>query len=529
MNDISRNSDIVPSKAALLVIDVQDFCCRQNQSDHTQSSGQPIKYFFDRLETTLFPNLAQLLKAARASGCEVIYTVIESLTQDGRDNSLDYKLSNLVVPKGDPGARVCEEVGPVGDEMVLPKSSCSVFNSTMIEYILRNLGIQQLMICGVMTNQCIESAVRDAADKGFLVTTVEDACACKSAAEHAAALHNLKGFSRIATSIELIEELASYAVQHEPKTNGIKRAAQADALANSKRACFNELQTHACRFATTDEIERFAGKTLNIAMLRPEDDDFYGQFIVAMFNELLGEAANELGFTVQLDDYLIKENLTNYPDDYSKYHGILIPGSLNSAYDDLPWIHRLKEEIRLLRRFRKPMVGVCFGHQVLAEALGGKVQRNPLGTQIASQSFCPTPEARNMFKLDESQRELKFLHHNNDIVVKLPEVDNCFTWKEMQTTEPHFFSSLYSGQSHILSIQGHPEFITPTGRTCLTEIFQGIDMKRGTLPNHIKTKPDLHKWMQEEVYVEENLQDSRRFAKLILKMLVSNSCHSLSA
>ncbi|CAM9812053.1 unnamed protein product [Heterosigma akashiwo] len=181
----TRNIPINPKKAALVVIDVQ--------SGHTtEQNGDPINYYFDRVENILFPNLARLLRTARSAKMEVIYTVIESLTQDGRDSSLDYKLSNLVVPKGSPLARVCTEVAPEGDEMVLPKTSCSVFNSTVIEYILRNQCIDQLVVAGVMTNQCIESAVRDAADRGFLVTTVEDACACKSLQEEHSALHNLR-------------------------------------------------------------------------------------------------------------------------------------------------------------------------------------------------------------------------------------------------------------------------------------------------------------------------------------------------
>ena len=92
----------------------------------------------------------RLLQAAfRQAGGEVLYTVIESLTLDGRDRSLDYKITGFHVPKGSWDGKVLEEVAPEGDEIILPKTSSSVFVSTHIDYILRNLGVRQLVILGL--------------------------------------------------------------------------------------------------------------------------------------------------------------------------------------------------------------------------------------------------------------------------------------------------------------------------------------------------------------------------------------------
>ena len=52
---------------------------------------------------------------------------------------------------------------------MLPKTSSGVFNSTNIDYVLRNLGIRYLIVAGVVTDQCVDMAVRDAADRGYLV------------------------------------------------------------------------------------------------------------------------------------------------------------------------------------------------------------------------------------------------------------------------------------------------------------------------------------------------------------------------
>merc|ERR1711879_219355 len=123
----------------------------------------------------------------RSQDLDIIYTCIESLTRDGRESSMDYKLSGILCPRGSVEAEVIDELKPQGpNEIYIPKTACSVFNSTNIEYILRNLGIQFLIITGALTNQCVESAVRDAADRGFMVQTCEDACVARSAREHQA-------------------------------------------------------------------------------------------------------------------------------------------------------------------------------------------------------------------------------------------------------------------------------------------------------------------------------------------------------
>ena len=146
--------------------------------------------------------------ACRQAGVEVMYTTIESLTRDGRDRSLDYKITGFNVPKGSWDGKVIDALAPDEDEIVLPKSSSSVFVSTHIDYILRNLGVKQLVLSGLLTDQCVESAVRDACDLGYLVTEVTDACLTYTQERHDNSLRAIKGYCRQITSQDLIEELA---------------------------------------------------------------------------------------------------------------------------------------------------------------------------------------------------------------------------------------------------------------------------------------------------------------------------------
>ena len=73
---------------------------------------------------------------------DIVYTYIECLTKDGRDQSLDYKLSGFLVPKRSPDAQIIEQLAPGENDILIPKTSCSVLNSTNIEYVLRNLGMK---------------------------------------------------------------------------------------------------------------------------------------------------------------------------------------------------------------------------------------------------------------------------------------------------------------------------------------------------------------------------------------------------
>jgi ureidoacrylate peracid hydrolase len=106
--------------------------------------------------------------------------------------------------------KIIAAIAPGEDEIVLPKSSSSVFNSTSIEYVLRNLGVERLAICGVYTDQCVESAVRDACDRGFLVTLVPDACATRSQTAHDNSLKAIKGYCRQIGTAELVVELEQF-------------------------------------------------------------------------------------------------------------------------------------------------------------------------------------------------------------------------------------------------------------------------------------------------------------------------------
>lgn len=213
MTILSRNIPLEPAQSGLLFIDVQNFAAKRNGGEFKDMSDDKFEkehgWFFEQMESHVVPNMQKLQAGFRAKNIEVLYTTIESLTLDGRDRSLDYKITGFNVPKGSWDGKVIDELAPTDDEIVFPKSSSSVFVSTHIDYVLRNLGVKQLVISGIITDQCVESAIRDACDLGYLVTQVTDACATYTPERHANSLNTIKGYCRQVTTDDLLKEIGA--------------------------------------------------------------------------------------------------------------------------------------------------------------------------------------------------------------------------------------------------------------------------------------------------------------------------------
>ena len=188
-----RDANYRRGETALLLIDMQRIWLEPGLNPAHPDWG-PQHYFHAQTAQRAIPNQQRLLAAARKSGVEVLHTIIRSLTDDGRDRSLDHKLTPIHVHPRDPAALPVPSLAPVGDEILLPKTSSGVFNSTNLDYLLRNLGVRYLIIAGIMTDQCVDMAVRDGADLGYMVTCVHDACAAPTRERHEGALRAFGGY-----------------------------------------------------------------------------------------------------------------------------------------------------------------------------------------------------------------------------------------------------------------------------------------------------------------------------------------------
>lgn len=133
---------------------------------------------------------------------------IATQTRDARDVGRQHRLVGLPVPRDSIEACLLPELAVGPDDLVLSKTSSSPFNSTHIDTFLRSLGVDTLLVCGVVSNGCVEGTIRDASDLGYQVVMVEDASAAVTPALHQAAITNLKdAFCNCRTTQDVVMQL----------------------------------------------------------------------------------------------------------------------------------------------------------------------------------------------------------------------------------------------------------------------------------------------------------------------------------
>ncbi len=194
-------------RAALLVIDMQNYGCNPEVGLAQMLSGrypEIARYYVPRLTQTTVPNTRRLVEGFRAAHRPVVFTRHGPLLADGSDmiERRRRRDADAVASTGTPALwhrgtfehEVLAALAPVAGEVVLDKNTSSAFNSTGLEWLLRNMAVETLVLAGIATDMCVETTARDAADRGFNVIVVEDATATFFEHHHRAAL---SGFARV--------------------------------------------------------------------------------------------------------------------------------------------------------------------------------------------------------------------------------------------------------------------------------------------------------------------------------------------
>jgi nicotinamidase-related amidase len=174
---------IDPKKTALLVIDMQNvFITRpviENPTELDVLLQKRWEPFYKKIDEVVIPNNKRILEAFRAKGIEVGFAMIQSHKNNGSDRSLVQKatgFNELLLPKGSEDAKIVDELSPIGDEIVITKTTDSAITGTNLRLILHNMGIDTVVVTGVFTDQCVSGTVRSLADESFHVWLIEDAC-----------------------------------------------------------------------------------------------------------------------------------------------------------------------------------------------------------------------------------------------------------------------------------------------------------------------------------------------------------------
>ena len=160
------------------------------------------------------------------------------------------------------------------------------------------------------------------------------------------------------------------------------------------------------------------------------------QPVLGDYSDMFQDLLHGQGFS--FDTYSVVDNI--FPESALDADGWLITGSKHGAYEDHPWIPPLEDLIRNIATSGRPLIGICFGHQIIAQALGGKVEKYPGGWAVGYQTY------------DFGGAPLAFNAWHQDQVTQRPEGAIVLASNDFCEN-----AALLYGDS-ILTVQPHPEF-----------------------------------------------------------------------
>ncbi|MCB1644542.1 MAG: hypothetical protein KDI36_03775 [Pseudomonadales bacterium] len=182
-----------------------------------------------------------------------------------------------------------------------------------------------------------------------------------------------------------------------------------------------------------------------LEQFQPEHGDYEEMLSRTLYQaEPLVSAAQPL----QLDVYDVMAG--EYPVNRDEYAGFIITGSKQSVYEPDAWIGRLRDYVVTLHQERRRLVGICFGHQMVALALGGETRAAPVGWNVGMHES--TVREHRPF-MNPPMTRLNLLHSHKDQVLEMPAEATCLASAGRCPT-----SMMMIGE-HIFTVQGHPEFV----------------------------------------------------------------------
>src|SRR5688572_19109602 len=209
--------ELEPARTALIIVDMQRYFTQPSfpfTDLFEKMSPGVCSGYLKRVQEHVIPSIRRLLDHFRKHSSLVVFTAVGTETQDGSDlacwaRALDEAGLNLLgtrihPPVGDASWQIDPALEPRPDEIVLNKRSAGTFATTDLAGQLRSRGVDRVVITGVVTDVCVSTTAREAADRDFKVVVVSDACTTFSERLHQANLETLHVFGWVRKADEVI-------------------------------------------------------------------------------------------------------------------------------------------------------------------------------------------------------------------------------------------------------------------------------------------------------------------------------------
>lgn len=179
-----EDMDLAWRETALLVIDIQNTYLDDRKREQVPpgelARWEAWRPFNKRMREIVIPNTQAMIETFRENKQEIVFARIACMTQNGRDRSLSQKKPGwnyLLMPLNTEESQFVPELAPIGDEIVITKTTDSALTGTNLRLVLHNIGIKNVIMAGIFTDQCVSSTVRSLVDESYNVIVLEDCCA----------------------------------------------------------------------------------------------------------------------------------------------------------------------------------------------------------------------------------------------------------------------------------------------------------------------------------------------------------------
>jgi nicotinamidase-related amidase len=206
--------EIKPGKTALLLIDMQNLVSSKPLLQEALNAGLPEREVrealreYDQRVRKAVKNARSILQACRKKGYDIVHIKLGAQTSNPKHTAKINRKADLIVPMDAEKGRFLDEVKPAKGELIFPKTNGGAFTGTNLDFVLRNMDIESIIVTGFLTDQCVLATAICGGDIGYDVLLVEDACTGTTKENHDAVVRLAKDvFLKVKSTAELMRIL----------------------------------------------------------------------------------------------------------------------------------------------------------------------------------------------------------------------------------------------------------------------------------------------------------------------------------